>query len=283
MNDLSGLEGEWHERYQRHDAPTGEWICDTTRVEVTGPGKLSFKSFDNPVGESYAAEGELHGEREVVGVWHETQAGAMAEGSFHLYIDPFGKKLYGICTGPGGQGQAVYSGWVLARKEEDLDASQRDLASAMLVCGSAPVTGNKNVFIVHGHDEAKKLELKGFLSELGLRPIILHEQDDMGGTVIEKFEHYAPRCGFAFVLMTPDDKLRTRDSTEAKWRARQNVIMELGWFMARLGRRRVVLLCKGKPEIPSDILGVVQLEFDKSVLEVAHFIRTRLKGAGLID
>jgi len=53
-------------------------------------------------------------------------------------------------------------------------------------------------------------------------------------TIIEKFERYASQCAFAVVLMTPDDGVQVPDSTEAKWRARQNVIMELGWFMARL-------------------------------------------------
>src|SRR6185503_4049466 len=139
------------------------------------------------------------------------------------------------------------------------------------------------VFIVHGHDGTQKMELKRLLSELGLQPIILHEQDDMGKTIIEKFEHYAPQCAFSFVLLTPDDKLQADDSLEAKSRARKNVIMELGWFMAKLGRRRVMLLYKGKLEIPSDILGVLYLEFNESVLEVRETIRTRLRGVGLID
>ncbi len=141
---------------------------------------------------------------------------------------------------------------------------------------------NRDVFIVHGQNEAKKLELKSFLSEIGLRPVILHEQDDKGKTIIEKFEYYASRAAFAFILMTPDDKTAVWDSTEAKWRARQNVIMELGWFMAKLGREHVVILYKGELEIPSDILGVVYLQFNDSVLEVSERIRQRLKGSGLI-
>jgi hypothetical protein len=45
----------------------------------------------------------------------------------------------------------------------------------------------RNVFIVHGQNEAKKLELKEFLTGLGLRPVILHEQGSKGKTIIEKF------------------------------------------------------------------------------------------------
>jgi predicted nucleotide-binding protein len=141
----------------------------------------------------------------------------------------------------------------------------------------------RKVFIVHGHDEAKKWELKDFILRLDLEPIVLHEQDDRGMTIIEKFEHYASECEFAFVLLTPDDPAAHAASTEAKWRARQNVIMELGWFMAKLGRERVAILHKGAVEIPSDILGVVYLPFVDSVLEVAEKIRQRLKGVRLLN
>lgn len=151
---------------------------------------------------------------------------------------------------------------------------------------------SRSVFIVHGQNEAKKLELKGFLTDLRLRPVILHEQSSMGNTIIEKFEHYAPKSAFAFVLMTPDDKAEAKNAKkaknakntdEAKWRARQNVILELGWFMAKLGRQRVVILYQGELEIPSDILGVVYLKFNESVAEVGEAIRGELRNAGLIQ
>ncbi len=55
---------------------------------------------------------------------------------------------------------------------------------------------NKKVFIVHGQNEAKKLELKDFLAKLALDPMILHQQNDLGKTIIEKFEYYAAQCAF---------------------------------------------------------------------------------------
>jgi len=143
---------------------------------------------------------------------------------------------------------------------------------------------NKKVFIVHGQNEAKKLELKDFLAKLALDPVILHEQNDLGKTIIEKFEYYASQCAFAFVLLTPDDQTAPASSSnEGKWRARQNVIMELGWFMSRLGRERVMILHQGQLEIPSDILGVVYAPFNNSVLETGETIRQRLKGVGLLS
>jgi predicted nucleotide-binding protein len=71
------------------------------------------------------------------------------------------------------------------------------------------------------------------------------------------------------------------DSVESKWRARQNVILELGWFMAKLGRRRVAILYKGELEIPSDILGIVYHQFSNSIKEVGEDIRQILKTAGI--
>lgn len=140
----------------------------------------------------------------------------------------------------------------------------------------------RSVFIVHGQNEAKKLELHQFLTELGLLPIILHEQSNQGNTIIEKFERDAPQCAFAFVLMTRDDKARAANATAAKWRARQNVILELGWFMAKLGRKRVIILDQGELEIPSDIQGVVYFKFNKSVREVSDGILKELRAAELI-
>lgn len=141
----------------------------------------------------------------------------------------------------------------------------------------------KNTFIVHGYDEKAKYELKALLIELGLEPFILHEQDDKGLTIIEKFELYASQCSTAFVLLTPDEKSSSLSKRESQWRARQNVIMEMGWFMARLGRERVILLYTGEVEIPSDIYGVLYLHFNESVREVSEGIRRRLEGLGIID
>ena len=158
----------------------------------------------------------------------------------------------------------------------DVEAVTRD------VCGNYS-TGNRDVFIVHGHNYKARTELKALLGGLGLRPVVLDEQDDRGLTIIEKFEYYAGDSSFAFVLMTRDDQTDKVDVTEDKWRARQNVIMELGWFMARLGRDRVVILYQQGIEIPSDILGVVTLRFDESVDEAREGIRQRLSGVQLID
>jgi predicted nucleotide-binding protein len=159
-----------------------------------------------------------------------------------------------------------------------------DVEMVMLdVCGTTTLM-SKDVFIVHGHDHSKRSELKDVLTKLDLRPIILDEQDDLGMTVIEKFEYYAATCSYAFVLMTPDDMTQGTDKIQSQSRARQNVVMELGWFMAHLGRERVTIVCKEvELEIPSDILGVLVLKFIDRVEEIETKIQQRLGGLALIS
>ena len=83
-------------------------------------------------------------------------------------------------------------------------------------------------------------------------------------TVIEKFEDFAARAGFAVVLITPDDQgFPKGKKDQKKYRARQNVILELGYFAAKLGRHRTVVLTNGEIELPSDVLGLVYKNMDK--------------------
>jgi predicted nucleotide-binding protein len=121
---------------------------------------------------------------------------------------------------------------------------------------------SKRVFVVHGHDEAAKELVARFLGKLKLEPIILHEQPNSGRTIIEKFEAYAD-VGFAVVLLTPDDVgASAADPTALAKRARQNVVLELGYFVGRIGRNRVCALHKAGVEIPSDYHGVLFVELD---------------------
>ncbi|MEC3674319.1 nucleotide-binding protein [Bacillus velezensis] len=132
-----------------------------------------------------------------------------------------------------------------------------------------PITERtNNIFIVHGHDESMKSEVARTIEALGLHPIILHEQPNDGLTIIEKFEKHSLNCHFAIVLLSPDDEGHPKSEEEAKkFRARQNVILELGYFVGMLGRQHVLSLVKHDPtgdlDIPNDFAGVVYTEFDK--------------------
>ena len=120
---------------------------------------------------------------------------------------------------------------------------------------------SQKVFIVHGHDGEARETVARFLAQIGLEPIILHEQASRGRTVIEKVEAHSD-VGFAIVLLTPDDEGRARGAVDLEPRARQDVLLELGYFIAHLGRENVCTLKKGEVEIPSDFAGVVWTSMD---------------------
>jgi predicted nucleotide-binding protein len=122
------------------------------------------------------------------------------------------------------------------------------------------ITMSRNIFIVHGHAGIEQAVAR-FITQIGLEPIILHEQPNQGRTIIEKFESYSD-VRFAVILLTPDDVGGPRDG-EQNPRARQNVILELGYFIGKLGRERVCALLQGSVELPSDILGVVWEPLDQ--------------------
>jgi len=121
-------------------------------------------------------------------------------------------------------------------------------------------TDSTNIFIVHGHDGQAKESVARFVERVGLTATILHEQPNEGKTIIEKFEKHS-NAGYAIVLLTPDDVGGTSSET-LKPRARQNVILELGYMVGKLGRKNVCALQKGNLEIPSDFHGVLYVNMD---------------------
>ncbi|NRB65661.1 MAG: nucleotide-binding protein [Saprospiraceae bacterium] len=130
---------------------------------------------------------------------------------------------------------------------------------------SKNVKGKKNVFIVHGHDNEAKQEVSRHIETLGLKAIILHEQASAGMTIIEKIEHHSNDVDFAIVLYTACDLGRgINEKVNARNRARQNVVFEHGYLMAKLGRKNVCALVKGDIETPNDISGVVYVDLDRN-------------------
>lgn len=123
----------------------------------------------------------------------------------------------------------------------------------------------RKVFIVHGRDNEAKQEAARFIETIGLQSIILHEQASTGMTIIEKIERYSVEADFALVLYTPCDLGRGghEHKTPARSRARQNVVFEHGYLMAKYGRENVCALVKGQIETPNDISGVIYVDFDE--------------------
>jgi predicted nucleotide-binding protein len=126
---------------------------------------------------------------------------------------------------------------------------------------------SENIFIVHGHDNGMKETVARVIEKMKLTPIILHEQANRGRTVIQKFSDNS-NVSFSIVLLSPDDIAYSKDAKpeSSKYRARQNVIFEMGFFMGKLGFNRVIALYNKSEdfELPSDYEGVIYVPFDTS-------------------
>jgi predicted nucleotide-binding protein len=140
--------------------------------------------------------------------------------------------------------------------EDDL-AETNDIPPSKV---SAEIAPARRVFVVHGHDDGAREAVARFLEKMGFEPVILHERANQGRTVIEKVEAHSD-VGFAVVLLTPDDQGCVKGG-ELLPRARQNVLLELGYFIGKLTRERVCTLKVGDLEIPSDWRGVIDEPFD---------------------
>lgn len=131
---------------------------------------------------------------------------------------------------------------------------------------------NKKVFVVYGHDINARTQLDAMLRRWDLKPIILDQLASGGKTIIEKLEEYSADVNYAIVLATPDDEGKCVTEDKMKRRVRQNVVLELGMFLSKLGRDKVAILlkqmdCAEEFERPSDIEGLIYIPFQNNVEE----------------
>jgi len=81
-------------------------------------------------------------------------------------------------------------------------------------------------------------------------------------TNVEALEAELERVDFAVLILSPDDKVVSRKT--AKSAPRDNVILELGLFAGKIGRKRTFMACPQTVDlkIPSDFLGVNPIKYD---------------------
>ena len=125
-------------------------------------------------------------------------------------------------------------------------------------------TVSNRVFVVHGRVGGTRDTVARYLETLKLEAVILQERASEGRTIIEKLEDYSD-VRYAVVLCTQDDvgALAT-ERDKLRPRPRQNVVLELGFFLGELGRNRVCALIVGDMEMPSDYDGVLYIPLDDS-------------------
>ena len=134
------------------------------------------------------------------------------------------------------------------------------------------------IFVVHGRNIGIRNEIELFIRRIGLTPIILAEQVNSGMTIIEKIEKYSD-VSYALVLYTPCDEGRMKGERDLKDRARQNVIFEHGYMVAKLGRGKVIALVDRGVEIPGDLSGVIYISMQDADWKTQ--VMRELDGSGL--
>ncbi len=175
--------------------------------------------------------------------------------------------------------------------DDSLRLLARCYGIAVIVTDQLPVNNEnatavgttRKIFLVHGHNEEIKWSVVRTLEQLGFDAVVLHEYPNSGRNILQKFEDYS-NVGFAIVLLTADDKgfaCREGDS-HIRLRARQNVIFELGFFIAKLGSSKVMALIDGNAPVekPSDYDGVLYTEYDSRGSWKMELVR-ELHAAGL--
>lgn len=128
-----------------------------------------------------------------------------------------------------------------------------------------------SVFVVHGHDQTALSEMETYLTDRGVKSVILSKLGGATQSLLQKFLQTANDARFAIVILSADDFGASRAQYDAEgvgeralqFRARQNVILELGFFYGLLGWENVFVLYKPPDkvfpnfEMPSDIAGAV--------------------------
>ena len=88
------------------------------------------------------------------------------------------------------------------------------------------------------------------------------------------------------MLATPDDEAAAlldpsgapMSVSDLRKRARQNVILEYGWFWGKLGRKGVLLLLKGELELPTDLAGLLYSSYIQDPGDCRSDIAAFIKG-----
>ena len=185
---------------------------------------------------------------------------------------------------PSGKQIIVSNGTILTCYDKGTIQYQgKNIEETEVFLGEKTSGKNNKIFVVYGHDDIAKTQLEAMLRRWSLEPILLDQQSSGGQTIIEKLEEYTNDVGYAIVLATPDDLGHRKDAEdEKKSRVRQNVVLELGMFLSKLGREKVAILLKEDEnfEKPSDIQGLVYIPFTKKVDEVTISLVKELSRQG---
>ncbi len=152
-----------------------------------------------------------------------------------------------------------------------------------IIHGEISVESNRKVFVVYGHDGNARTQLEAMLRRWDLEPVIIDQLVSSGATIIEKLEEHTNEVSFGIVLATPDDIGYAKNNEDKKrYRARQNVVLELGMLLAKIGRSKVAILLSQAEDMekPSDIDGLIYIPFKDNVEETKLSLAKEMQSNG---
>ena len=142
---------------------------------------------------------------------------------------------------------------------------------------------NRKVFVVYGHDNHARTQLEASIRRWELEPLILDQLISSGQTIIEKLEEYTQQANFGIVLATPDDiGYPKNDEAKKQYRVRQNVVLELGMLLSKIGREKIAILLSQAEDMekPSDIDGLIYIPFKDNVEETKLSLAKEMQNNG---
>ena len=124
------------------------------------------------------------------------------------------------------------------------------------------------MFVVYGHDNHARTQLEAMLRRWDLEPLILDQLISSGQTIIEKLRRIYTASKLWHCFSTPDDiGYPKNDETKKQYRVRQNVVLELGMLLSKIGREKIAILLSQAEDMekPSDIDGLIYIPFKDNV------------------
>ena len=162
----------------------------------------------------------------------------------------------------------------------DIAASQTNVEEREKLTGTAVFFAYAIKRKSHVLDLARHVE-----RETGASTILMDEESHEGRSLTEKFEELSNGCGFGIFVLTADDVYvsTTSEPWDQRKFARQNVILELAYFLGKLGRRKkIAILVEEGVELPSDVKGLGWISITQDLAATKLRLSQEIKSAGFI-
>jgi len=179
----------------------------------------------------------------------------------HLYLNNEGFSL---------EVSSVMDDYSFVKTNVTIEASERnvivrlsnEIEKACESCIIPPAVKNEpikpKIFIGHGGSPHWR-DLKDHLQDHHKYDVIAYESGARAGhSIRDVISEMLKQSSFAILVMTAEDEM-----PDGSWRARQNVIHEIGLFQGRLGFTKAIVLKEDGTEEFSNINGVQQIRFSK--------------------